>query len=132
MTLLPYSSVQRGGREGSALQHVVDRDVETLVRTLKLRCPVTSLVVGLEEESGFRELLRRLPQEVTSRQRFGKGFSVGNPPIPEQLEAVVTHACGLFEAKVYELFREKGACQSPAIESSMPCCARSGVPCGRR
>ena len=31
----------------------------------------------------------------------------GNPPIPEQVEAVATHACGAFEDWAYTLFREK-------------------------
>ena len=113
MTLLPYSIVQTGRREGTELQRVLKRDVNTLVRTLKLRCPVVSLVIGMEEESGFREMVRRIGREPAAAQRFGKGFSVGNPPIPEQLEALASHACGLFEAKVYELFREKGSLAKP-------------------
>src|SRR5262249_41383101 len=74
---------------------------------------VQSLVVGMEEESGFREMIRRVGREVTYNQRFGKGFTVGNPPTPKQLDAVATHACGLFEAKIYELFREKGSLSKP-------------------
>src|SRR5262249_43071554 len=65
MTLLPYSIVQTGRREGSELQRVVKRDLNTLVHMFKLRCPVQSLVVGMEEESGFREMLRRVGREVT-------------------------------------------------------------------
>jgi hypothetical protein len=113
LTLLPYSIVQTGRREGSELQRTVHRDLSAVVRSLKLRCPVVSLVIGMEEESGFREMVRRLGREPAMAQRFGKGFSVGNPPIPEQLEAVASHACGLFEAKIYELFREKGSLSKP-------------------
>ena len=113
LTLLPYSIVQTGRREGTELQRAVKRDLNTLVRQLKLRCPVTSLVIGMEEESGFREMIRRLPKEAAANQRYGKGFSVGNPPIPEQLEAVAAHACGLFEATTYQLFREKGSLGKP-------------------
>jgi hypothetical protein len=113
LTLLPYHSVQRGGREGTEVQRVVQRDIHTLVRTMKVRCPVVALVIGMEEESGFRELMRRLGRDVTTNQRIGKGFQMGNPPIPEQLEAVATHACGLFEGKVYELFRQKGSIENP-------------------
>jgi hypothetical protein len=109
LALLPYSIVQTGRREGTELQRAVKRDLNTLVRALKLRCPVTALVIGMEEESGFREMVRRLPREAAINQRYGKGFSVGNPPIPEQLEAVAAHACGLFEATTYQLFREKGS-----------------------
>lgn len=113
MTLLPYSVVQTGRQQGSELQRVVRRDLDTLVGALRLRCPVVSLVIGMEEESGFRELVRRIGREPAIAQRFGKGYSVGNSPIPEQLEAVATHACGLFEGQVYSLFREKGSLAKP-------------------
>jgi hypothetical protein len=113
LTLLPYSIVQTGRREGTELQRAVKRDLSVLVRKLKLRCPVTTLVIGMEEESGFREMVRRLPREAAANQRYGKGFSVGNPPIPEQLEAVAAHACGLFEATTYQLFRERGSLGKP-------------------
>lgn len=109
LALLPYSIVQTGRKEGTELQRAVKRDCNTLVRKLRLRCPVTALVIGMEEESGFRELVRRLPKDAALNQRYGKGFSVGNPPIPEQLEAVAAHACGLFEATTYQLFRERGS-----------------------
>jgi len=109
LALLPYSIVQTGRKEGTELQRAVKRDCNTLVRKLRLRCPVTALVIGMEEESGFRELVRRLPKDSALNQRYGKGFSVGNPPIPEQLEAVAAHACGLFEATTYQLFRERGS-----------------------
>jgi hypothetical protein len=63
----------------------------------------------MENESGFRELIRRVGLERAVAQRFGKGFGVWNPPTPEQLEAVCTHACGSFEDWVYSLFKEKGS-----------------------
>ncbi len=113
LTLLPYSIVQTGRREGSELQRAIKRDLSVMERTLKLRCPVIALVVGLEEESGFRELVRRVGREVAANQRFGKGFSVPNPPGAKQLEAIATHACGLFESKTYALFREKGSLTKP-------------------
>jgi len=113
LALLPYSVVQSGGRTGVELQRAVKRDSSTLVRSFRMRCPVTALVIGLEEESGFREIVRRLPREAAVNQRYGKGFSVGNPPISEQMEAVAAHACGLFEATTYQLFRERGSLGKP-------------------
>jgi hypothetical protein len=79
-----------------------------------LRFPVTALVVGLEEESGFRELVRRVGEERAKAQRFGKGYDIWNPPTPEQLNALCIHACGSFEDWTYTLFRDK---QSLAVES---------------
>jgi hypothetical protein len=113
LTLLPFSIVQTGRLEGVQLQRVVKRDVSVLTEKLGLRCPVTAVVTGLEEESGFREMVRRVGRERAIPQRFGKGFDVWNPPEPEQLEALSAHACGAFEDQVYALFREKGALAKP-------------------
>jgi hypothetical protein len=113
LTLLPYGLIQHGPREGIEIQRTAKRDLATIVRVCKVRCPVTALVVGLEEEAGFRELVRRVGRDRTVAQRFGKGFSVSNPPLPERLEAVSAHACGAFEDWVYALFREKDALSKP-------------------
>lgn len=71
------------------------------------------MVTGLEEETGFQELVRRVGRDAAMGQRFGKGFAVQNPPIAERLDALATHACGAFEDWVYELFREKKALSKP-------------------
>jgi len=113
LTLLPFSIVQTGRREGSELQRVIRNDVRTLVDTLRLRCPVISLVVGMEEESGFREMVRRMGRDAAREQRIGKGYSVGNPSTPEQLEALSAHACAWFEGQIYRLFGERGALAKP-------------------
>jgi hypothetical protein len=74
---------------------------------------VVALVVGMDEESGFRELVRRVGHDRAINQRFGKGFDVSNPPIPERLVALCAHACGAFEDSVYALFKERGALSKP-------------------
>ena len=78
-----------------------------------IRCPVTALVIGIEEESGFRELVRRVGQDRAVNQRFGKGFSVANVPLGERLESLAIHACGSFEDWIYNLFRERDALSKP-------------------
>ena len=95
------------------MQRALQKDLATVLDKLKVRCPVTAMVVGLEEESGFRELVRRVGRARAVGQRFGKGFSIGNPPLPERLEALAAHACGAFEDWVYTLFREKDALSKP-------------------
>ena len=113
LALVPFGLIQRGPREGVELQKTLQRDLRTARRVFKLRCPATAAVIGMEKESGFRELVRRVGPDKAARQRFGKGFSLGNPPIPERLEALAAHACGSFEAFVYSLFREKGSLTKP-------------------
>jgi hypothetical protein len=109
VTLLPYELIRIGPGGAREVQKMITGDLGALSRTLKLRCPVTAIVGGMENESGFRELIRRVGLERAAAQRFGKGFGVWNPPSPEQLEAVCSHACGSFEDWVYSLFKEKGA-----------------------
>ena len=113
LTLLPFGLIQHGPREGIEIQRTLKRDLSTILRVCQVRCPVTALVVGLEEEAGFRELVRRVGRDRAAVQRFGKGFSVSNPPLPERLEALCAHACGAFEDWVYALFREKDSLAKP-------------------
>ena len=113
LTLLPFGLIQRSVPESIEVQRAVQRDTSILLRVLKTRCPVTALVVGLEEESGFGELVRRVGRDRALGQRFGKGFNLWNPPTAERLEALTAHACGAFEDWVYTLFREKGSLAKP-------------------
>lgn len=113
LTLLPFGLVQRSVPESIEVQRAVQRDTSVLLSVLKARCPVTALVVGLEEEGGFRELVRRVGRDRAVGQRFGKGFNLWNPPLAERLEAMAAHACGAFEDWVYTLFREKGSLAKP-------------------
>jgi hypothetical protein len=113
MTLLPFGLIERSVPESLEVQRAVKRDLSVVSRVLMVRCTATAVVVGLEEEGGFRELIRRVGRDRATGQRFGKGFSPGNPPTADRLEAFCAHACGAFEDWVYVLFREKGALSKP-------------------
>ena len=113
LTMLPFGLIQSSPPEAIEVQRALQKDLATVLDKLKVRCPATAMVVGLEEESGFRELVRRVGRARAVGQRFGKGFSIGNPPLPERLEALAAHACGSFEDWVYTLFREKDALSKP-------------------
>jgi hypothetical protein len=113
LTLLPYNVIQRGGSDATEVQASVQSDLATLGQSLRLRFPAICLVTGLERESGFRELIRRVGFERARLQRFGKGFRVWDQATSEQLGALCLHACGAFELFIYELFREKDSLTSP-------------------
>ena len=113
LTLLPFGLIGRSVPEATEVQRAVQRDTSTLLHVLKTRCPSTALMVGLEEESGFGELVRRVGRDRAVGQRFGKGFNLWNPPTAERLEALTAHVCGAFEDWVYALFREKGSLAKP-------------------
>jgi hypothetical protein len=113
LNLVPFGMIQRSSPDAAAVERATRSDLGTLGRTLMVRCPATALVTGIEEESGFRELLRRVGRERALNQRFGKGFSVSNVPLGERLEAVAIHACGAFEDWIYNLFREADSLSKP-------------------
>jgi hypothetical protein len=113
LTLLPFKLIQGGPREAMAVQQAVGRDMAVVARVFQLRCAVNAVVVGMEDEPGFRELVRRVGRDRAMMQRFGKGYSVSNPPLPERLGPLCAHACGSFEDFVYMLFRERGSLSKP-------------------
>ncbi|HEV3339633.1 MAG TPA: type VI secretion protein IcmF/TssM N-terminal domain-containing protein [Pirellulales bacterium] len=113
LTLLPYNVIQRGGSDATEVQTSVQADLATLTQSFRLRFPAIAVVTGLERESGFRELIRRVGFERARLQRFGKGFRVWDQATPEQLGALCLHACGAFELFIYELFREKDSLTNP-------------------
>ncbi|MGO9112205.1 MAG: type VI secretion protein IcmF/TssM N-terminal domain-containing protein [Thermoguttaceae bacterium] len=113
LTLLPFGLIQRSNPDAAGIERAIRADLAVLQRGLMIRCPVTALVTGIEEESGFRELVRRVGRERAVNQRFGKGFSVSNEPLGERLEALAIHACGSFEDFIYNLFRERDSLSKP-------------------
>jgi hypothetical protein len=112
LTLIPFEGVQ-GRASADELQRAIKSDVGTLQRELDLRCPVTAMIVGLESERGFRELVRRVGSERASSQRFGRRYEVRALATAEELYALSTHVCGAFEDWIYTLFREQGALSRP-------------------
>jgi hypothetical protein len=112
LSLLSYAVVQRGDEDAAEVQKAARADLTTLARELRLRFPVLALMTGMETEAGFGELIRRIGGERAMRQRFGKGFLAWDENSPEQLGALCIHACGAFEAFIYEMFKEKGALAS--------------------
>ena len=129
LSVLPFELIQRGSAEGVQVQRAIKADLDSLCRGLKLRCPVICMIAGMQGESGFRELVRRIGPDRAKAQRFGKGFNVWNAPIPEQIEAVVGHACKAFEDWSYLLFREKDGLSRPGNKKlySLLCNIRSRV-----
>lgn len=113
LTLLPFQSIRATPDEAEELQRAIKSDLLTVQRTLELRCPVTALITGLEEDQGFSELVRRVGPERASSQRFGKKFDVRALPLAEELAALCEHVCGAFDDWVYALFREQGALTRP-------------------
>ncbi|AMV20491.1 type VI secretion protein IcmF/TssM N-terminal domain-containing protein [Planctomyces sp. SH-PL14] len=114
ISILPFRAFGGAGNPmPEKIRQAVASDLTLLRDGLQLRCPVTALVGGMETESGFRELVRRLGRDAVKAHRFGKGNDLWTQPQPELVEAVVRHACGAFEDWTYHLFTQSDGLMKP-------------------
>lgn len=111
--LMPFGLIQRSDDSALGVNQAVQQDLRSIRKVANLRCPVTAVVIGMEQENGFRELVRRVGREQALNSRFGKGFDLPNFPLPERIGALTRQACGAFEAWVYALFKERDALKRP-------------------
>lgn len=113
LSLIQFESIHSSQVELEELQRAIRGDLETIRYAFQLRVPVSALVVGLEKERGFRELVSRVGRERALSQRFGRRFDMQATPSRDQLTALATHLCGVFEDWSYTLFREEHALTRP-------------------
>ena len=111
LCLLPYEILQASKRFIEELDRAISADLSVARRSLQLRCPVTAVVTGMDNERGFRELIRRVGHQRATRQRFGQRFDLRADATSAELEKFSAHVCGTFEDWVYTLFGEKDALQ---------------------
>jgi type VI protein secretion system component VasK len=113
LALLPFEMLKAGDQDVAELERAISADLATITRELQLRCPVTAVVVGMEQERGFREMIRRIGREGATKQRFGQRFDLRIEATQEELRKFTSHVCGTFEDWVYTLFREEQALAHP-------------------
>jgi type VI protein secretion system component VasK len=113
LALLPFEMLKANDQEVAELERAISADISTIYNELQLRCPVTAVVVGMDQERGFRELIRRIGREDVAKQRFGQRFDVRTPATGEELRKFTSHVCGTFEDWVYTLFRQEEALSHP-------------------
>lgn len=89
------------------MQTAMDSDLETIRNEFNLRTQVIVLITEMQHEIGFMELINRLGVNRAKEQRIGKGFNVWANPTYDNLNAVASHACGLFEDLSYKLYQAK-------------------------
>lgn len=113
LTLIQLESIHSAQAETEELQKAIQADHKTIQYALQLNCPYIGLIVGLEKERGFRELVRRVGRDRAATQRFGQRFDVRATPSEEELASLSLHVCGAFEDWAYTLFREEEALMRP-------------------
>lgn len=67
LTLLQMEAIHGSPVEIEELTKAIRSDLETVQYAFQIRCPVTALIVGLEKERGFRELVRRVGRDRARR-----------------------------------------------------------------
>ena len=113
LALIQFESIHSTQTELEELQRAIRGDLETIRYAFQVKAPVSALVVGLEKERGFRELIGRVGRERAMSQRFGRRFDIQAIPAKDQLVTLAAHLCGVFEDWAYTLFREEHALTRP-------------------
>lgn len=113
LSLIQFESIHSTQAELDELQKALRADMETIQYAFQLRAPVSTLIVGLEKERGFRELVLRVGRDRAMNQRFGRRFDVHALPTKGELQALAIHLCGVFEDWAYSLFREEQSLMRP-------------------
>lgn len=108
IALAPYQHMLREA-DAVTLETSLRADLDSVFQNLMLRCPTAVLVTRMDLDRGFEELTRRVGEERTLKQRFGKGFDLWRPQTDENVHASVRLACASFEDWCYKLFKEPGA-----------------------
>jgi hypothetical protein len=106
LVLLPFDLLQAGRADIEEVERALAGDLSTAKNELQVRCPVTALVVAMEQERGFCELIRRVGPDHAARQRFGHRFDIRRQATVDQLRLFSTYACDVFEEWVYALFKD--------------------------
>ncbi|HEX3869100.1 MAG TPA: type VI secretion protein IcmF/TssM N-terminal domain-containing protein, partial [Pirellulales bacterium] len=113
LALLPSDLMTFNDDDAKLVSSAFAADVKAMIDKLMLRFPLGVLVVNLETETGFNELVRRLGREAALHRRFGKGYDLWGKLTPQYLDQLCDCACGAFEGFIYNLYSQKGAVESP-------------------
>ncbi len=129
LVLLPFEVLSGPRGVVHEVERAIAADLAASQRELRLRCPITAIVTGMEQESGFRELMRRVGRQRCDQQRFGQRYDLRREATVGELEKFAAHVCGTFEDWVYVLFGEKDALSRPgnALLYALLCKVRRSV-----
>lgn len=106
VSYLPVRLISTSDECAAALQSATQADNRMIAGTIGMRAHVVIMIGGMEDESGFLELMKRFGPEISRKNRIGKGLpDLWCDPTEACMEAVGTYACGAFEDNIYPLFR---------------------------
>ena len=98
-------------------------DLEQVLASLMIRCPVTVLVTDLDEEPGFREFIRRMVRregpEWVKERRFGSSFPLDIPATPDRVQKLAALLGAAFEGWIYDFFHDEESILRSAGNTSL-------------
>jgi type VI protein secretion system component VasK len=106
--LIPYGAAEND-RLANQVAALAQRDLETVQQTLRVRCPLVTIVCDLQEAPGCREMIQMFPEEQRHR-RLGVRFPLMcNDPsanVTQMIDKGVRWICrDLLPPLVYRLMR---------------------------
>jgi IcmF-related N-terminal domain len=108
MLLVPFGSTDTD-HDAQQTGEIIQRDLATVQRGLRVHCPLFALVCDLETLPGFREFIKRLPAKDRERrlgQRFPLAPDLNGDALLELVDSSVQWLCGsLLRDWVFKLFR---------------------------
>lgn len=105
LAVIPGGRLMGGGADAAAVGLALGDDLGTTTSRTGARAPVVAIVLGLEAEPGFVELIRRMP-EAERCGRLGHRFPVGVVASEDEAASLARRACGNVEDLVSgRLFR---------------------------
>ena len=90
----------------SSLPAALREDARMIVEAAGIHAPLIVMVSGMEGESGFMELVRRVGESRAQGNRFGHGFNHQAVPTEQLMRALASNSSAAFEGWVYDLFRQ--------------------------
>jgi type VI protein secretion system component VasK len=103
VALLPFELESADERELQDLIDFIRIDARSIRDMLRLRFPMTGLVVGMEKAKGFVEFIQSLDPDDVQR-RLGARFDVRRRATAERLHRLSDGICDNFERFVYTHF----------------------------
>jgi hypothetical protein len=113
LAVIPGGRLLGGTADAAAMGLALGDDLATVSSRTGARAPVVTVVIGLESEPGFCELIRRMPESERSG-RLGHRFPVGVVASEDEASSLARRACGMVEDLVSgRLFRAPDVLAAP-------------------
>jgi hypothetical protein len=111
--LIPFCALDSSSSSVGEFSKSIRTDLAELQASLQFRCPTMAVFVGMEQEAGFRELVRRYGRDQAISGVFGVPHDVRIRATFNELSVFSGHIVGAFENSIYGLFRDETALSRP-------------------